>query len=151
MAYQLLFFCRAGEETGHTALERLLDELLVHGPLLGKWLGPYPEAVAVYSLASMSPDGDAVADYLQIEILVGVAAIADQAIWASPNDEHGIWGSDVLVTITLSGDSPDWPLVARIWTTLEDLWAAIPWDEMSGFEISQDAQRMRDLARTPPA
>jgi hypothetical protein len=92
MAYQLLFFCRAGEETGHAALERLLDELLVRGPLLGEWLGPYPEAAAGYELASMSPDGKAVADYLTIEILVGVA--------------------------------------------------------MSGFEIGQDARRMRYLART---
>ena len=41
MAYRLSFFCKAGEETGQAALERLLDELLSNGsPLLGEWRGP---------------------------------------------------------------------------------------------------------------
>ncbi|MBB4778999.1 hypothetical protein [Actinomadura livida] len=32
MVYQLKFFCRAGEETGASAMSNLLDRLLEHGP-----------------------------------------------------------------------------------------------------------------------
>ena len=78
---------------------------------------------------------------MSLEIHVGVAFIAESVIAASPNDEHGIWGSDLLATITLSGDVLDWPLVQRIWTALVDLWSAVPWDEMSGFEIANEIPR----------
>jgi hypothetical protein len=142
LAYRLSFFCRAGEETGQAALERLLDELLSNGsPLLGEWRGPYVDAVAGYSLATRGPSGEPTADWGSLEIHVGVAFIAESVIAASPNDEHGIWGSDLLATITLSGDVPDWPLVQRIWTALVDLWSAVPWDEMSGFEIANEIPR----------
>ncbi|MFJ1586671.1 hypothetical protein ACIOC1_25535 [Streptomyces sp. NPDC088197] len=58
-------------------------------------------------------------------------------IAASPENEQGIWGCDMLATITFTGDTPDWPLVNRIWVALIRLWNAIPWDEMSGFEIAE--------------
>jgi hypothetical protein len=136
VAYYLSFFCRAGEDTGQAALERLLDELLANGaPLLREWRGPYVDAVAAYSLATRGSSGEPAADWLTLEIHVGVRFIAESVIAASPNDEQGIWGSDLLATVTLSGDSPDWPLVDRIWTALVDLWSAVPWDETSGFEI----------------
>lgn len=50
---------------------------------------------------------------------------------------------DLRVTITLSGDNPDWPLVDLIWAVLVDLWSAVPWDEMSGFEIDDRASADR--------
>lgn len=139
MVYCLSFFCRAGEETGQAALERLLDELLANGALvLGEWHGPYVGAVAGYSLVTKGSSGEPVAAWLTLEIVVGVRRIAESVITASPDDEQGIWGSDLLATVTLSGGSTDWPLVGRIWRALVDLWSAVPWDEMSGFEIAMD-------------
>ncbi|MFE7531319.1 hypothetical protein ACFU7Y_37275 [Kitasatospora sp. NPDC057542] len=138
MAYQLTFFCRSGEENGQAAISRLLDELLPAGDLLvTERSGPFVDEVAVCSMAARGPAGDPVADWLTLEVHVGVAWIAESVIVASPDDEHGIWGCDLLATVTLSGDNPDWTLVNRIWTALARLWSATPWDEMSGFEIAK--------------
>ncbi|MGW2932792.1 hypothetical protein ACWDA7_13210 [Streptomyces sp. NPDC001156] len=112
MAYQLSFFCRSGEDRGDEALDRLLHYLLESGDrLVGEWL-------------------------LTLEVHVGVAEIAESVITASPNDEQGIWGCDLLATVTLSGDNPDWALLHRIWAAVVSLWGAVPWDESSGFEIA---------------
>ncbi|MFD4656119.1 hypothetical protein ACFWP2_10880 [Kitasatospora sp. NPDC058444] len=139
MAYRLTFFCRSGEETGLAAVSRLLDELLPAGALLmTERSGPFVDEVAVCSLATRGPAGSPVADWLTLEVQVGVAWIAESVIAASPDDEHGIWGCDLLATVTLSGNAPDWPLVDRIWTALVHLWDATPWDEMSGFGIARD-------------
>ncbi len=135
MAYRLKFFCRSGGEQGDEALDRLLDYLLANGDgLWGEWLGPYEDSVAAFRLRTYSDCP--VADMLTLELHVGVAEIAESVIAASPDDEQGIWGCDLLATVTLSGDNPDWPLVHRIWTAAVDLWKAVPWDESSGFEIA---------------
>jgi hypothetical protein len=138
VTYQLSFFCRSGEESGDEALDRLLDHLLESGvPLVGECLGPYEAPVAAFRLGTGRSGSDRpVADLLTLEVHVGVAEIAESVIAASPNDEHGIWGCDLLATVTLSGDNPDWPLVDRIWAAVVSLWGAVPWDESSGFEIA---------------
>ncbi|MFF4041253.1 hypothetical protein [Streptomyces sp. NPDC001816] len=138
MAYQLSFFCRSGEDRGDEALDRLLDHLLEGGDrLLGEWLGPFEDSVAAFRLGTGSSDSDRpVADLLTLEVHVGVAEIAESVIAASPNDERGIWGCDLLATVTLSGDNPDWALLHRIWAAVVSLWGAVPWDESSGFEIA---------------
>ncbi|MFC8239997.1 hypothetical protein [Streptomyces chartreusis] len=142
MAYQLSFFCRSGESRSDEALDRLLDHLLESGHrLVGEYVGPFEDSVAVFRLGTGSSDSDRpVADLLTLDVRVGVAEIAESVIAASPDDEQGIWGCDLLATITLSGDNPDWALVHRIWAAMESLWEAVPWDESSGFEIA---------ARTP--
>lgn len=152
MAYQLSFFCRAGEETGAAAMDRVLDELLEDGPLYGEfissplpapghWEGPEQEAIASFRLAA-SPEGvGRTSDDLLLEIRVGVRFIAETVMAADLNDEHGVWGSDLLAVITLSGDRPDWALVERIWTSLEDLWSVVPWDETSGFDVAAETRR----------
>ncbi|WP_433176539.1 hypothetical protein [Actinoallomurus sp. CA-150999] len=128
-------------------MDLLLDEILKNGPLYGEcigpptpgpgqWEGPEQEAITAFRLAT-SPDGiSRTSDYLLLEIHVGVRFIAETVMAADLNDEHGVWGSDLLAIITLSGDRPDWALVERIWTALEGLWSVVPWDEMSGFDIS---------------
>ncbi|MFD0258498.1 hypothetical protein ACFVH7_09510 [Kitasatospora indigofera] len=138
MAYQLTFFCRSDEENGQAAISRLLNELLPAGDLrlCTQRPGPYVDEVAVCSLATRGPAGDPMADWLALEVHVGVEWIAESVIAASPGDDQGIWGCDLLATVTLTGESPDWPLVNRIWKVLVRLWSATPWDEMSGFEIA---------------
>ncbi|GIH22683.1 hypothetical protein Aph01nite_09930 [Acrocarpospora phusangensis] len=140
MAYYLRFFCRAGEQVGQAAMERLLDELLDSGdPLLGEWHGPFVDEVAASGLATKGPDGQARADWLTLEMHAGVAFIAESVIEVDPDCEYGIWGCDLLATITLSGDNPDGVLVKRIWAALVKLWSAVPCDDISGFEIASDA------------
>jgi hypothetical protein len=141
VAYYLNFFCRAGEENGSSALARFLATLAETGdPLLvERKTGDYVDEVAVCELATDDGSGRPAADWLSLEFSVGVEFIAEYAIAVSPNDEYGIWGSDLQAQITLSGNSSDWPLVDRIWTTLVDLWSAVAWDETSGFEIGTSA------------
>ncbi|MET7287920.1 hypothetical protein [Streptomyces sp. NPDC005573] len=138
VAYRLSFFCRSGEERSDEALDRLLDYLLESGDgLAGEWVGPYDGSVAAFRLGTRSRDNDGpVADLLTLELHVGVAEIAESVIAASPDDERGIWGCDLLATITLSGDDPDWALVHQIWAAVVSLWKAVPWDESSGFGIA---------------
>ncbi|MGW4610276.1 hypothetical protein ACWENS_44720 [Streptomyces sp. NPDC004532] len=135
MAYRLSFFCRSGEERGDEALDRLLDHLLESGArLVGEWLGPFEDSAAAFRLGTGIDRP--VADLLTLEVHVGVAEIAASVIAASTDDERGIWGCDLLATVTLSGDNPDWALVHRIWAAVVSLWKAVPWDESSGFEIA---------------
>ncbi|TYB49310.1 hypothetical protein [Actinomadura chibensis] len=153
MAYQLSFFCRADEENGAAAMDRVLDALLedgsgLYGEYIGpprpgpvQWEGPEQEAIAAFRLAT-SPEGpERLFDDLLLEIHVGVRFIAETVIAADPDDEHGVWGSDLLAIITLSGERPDWALVERIWTIVESVWSAVPWDETSGFDVAQKTRR----------
>jgi hypothetical protein len=140
MVYRLRFFCRAGEIGAEEAVARLLDELLVTGdPLLGEWSGPFGDSVAACSLATRGPDGTARADWLTIEVHVGVDQIANTVIHADPDCDKGVWGCDLLAEISLSGDNPDWELVNRIWSAAASRWSAVAWDEMSGFDIQSSA------------
>lgn len=154
MAYQLMFFCKgAEEETGAAAMDRVLDAVLENGPPLlgeylgppepqpGEWLGLEADAIHSFRLVTGTEREGPAADYLLLEIHVGVRFIAEQVIAADPDDDHGVWGSDLLAIVTLSGENPDWPLVDRIWAALESLWAAVPWDELSGFTIAADTRR----------
>ncbi|MGW2395813.1 hypothetical protein ACWCYY_04605 [Kitasatospora sp. NPDC001664] len=137
MAYRLSFFCRADEEHADSAVSLLLDELLATGgPLFGESCPGLADGVSAFRLATAGPDGRPVGDLLTLEVHVGVARIAEFVIEASPDDGHGVWGCDLLATVTLVGDAPDWPLVGRIGTALERLWGAVPWDEASGFEVA---------------
>ncbi|TDB92514.1 hypothetical protein [Actinomadura sp. 7K534] len=153
MVYQLKFFCRAGEATGASAMSNLLDRLLEHGPLHGEavgpprpgpgqWEGPEQEAIDAFRLATTDEHREIALDDLLLEIQVGVRFIAETVIHADPDNEHGVWGSDLLAVISLAGDRPDWALVERIWSALESLWSAVPWDELSGFEIAAEHQHL---------
>jgi hypothetical protein len=117
VVYRLSFFGRAGEIAAEEAIARLLDEVAGTGDrVLGQWLGPYGDSVAACSLATGGPDREARADWLYFEVHVGVAAIADSVIHADPDCSHGVWGCDLMATISLSGNDPDWALVDRIWS-----------------------------------
>lgn len=138
MVYRLHFFATTGEDSGQAAINRLLDELVASGrAVLGEWRGPFVDEVAAYQLATPSSDGSAAADWLTLELHVGVDFNADTVIEIDPDAEHAIWGSDLHAEVSLSGANPDWELVDRIWSTLERLWSAIAWDEQSKFKISR--------------
>jgi hypothetical protein len=141
VAYYLTFFCRSGEETGSSALARFLSQLTATGaPVLIRRLAEdYVDEVDVCELATDNGSGIPAAGWLILEFSVGVEYNAESVIHASPNDECGIWGSDLQAVLTLTGSDADWPLVKRIWTVLVTLWSAIAWDEMSGFEVNKDA------------
>ena len=154
MTYRLKFFCKATEEeTAAGAMDRVLDALLQDGhPLLGEYVGPpdpqpgewqdsETEAVHAFKLVTGTESHGPQADCLLLEIYVGIRLIAEDVIQADPDDAHGIWGSDLMAVVTLSGKHPDWPLFISIWTVLERLWSAVPWDEHAGFEIAAKPPR----------
>ncbi|MFE7889875.1 hypothetical protein [Streptomyces sp. NPDC057412] len=112
MTYQLTFFCRSGEESAGDAMDRLLDRLLEDGTgLVGEWTRPYEDEVAVFRLGTPRKDcADRPAgDLLTLELRVGVAAIAESVIAASPQDEQGIWGCDLLAGVTSAASTPTGP------------------------------------------
>ena len=141
VAYSLYFLCRSDEENGSSALARFLAKLTETGDpvLVKRGGGDYVDEVDVCWLATDDGSGRPTEDWLILNLLVGVEFNADFVIHADPDDEHGTWGSDLLAELILSGGSVDWPLVNRIWAVLAALWSAIAWDEMSGFEINDDA------------
>jgi hypothetical protein len=140
MAYRLQFFCRSGEATARDALSRLLGDLLASGPpILGEVAGPIMPGLelAAMRLATMTAENKAMADWLILEVHVGIRHNAATVIEVDPEDEHAIWGSDLRAEITISGDNPDWALLNRIWSALETLWSAVAWDEISRFDVSR--------------
>ncbi|OLT27529.1 hypothetical protein BJF79_11705 [Actinomadura sp. CNU-125] len=154
MAYRLVFFCKGAEEDSAAgAMDRVLDTLLETGPpLLGEYRGPpeprpgerlEPDIDAVHSfrLVTGTEQEGPTPDYLLLEIRAGVRFIAEDVIAADPDDDHGVWGSELMAIVTLTGARPDWPLVDRIWTVLESLWSAVLWDETSGFAVAAETRR----------
>ena len=141
VAYYLTFFCRSGQESGSSALARFLAKLAETGdPVLIRRSGTdYVDEVDVCELATDDGSGIPAAGWIVLQFSVGVKYNAKSVISASPNDEYGIWGSDLQAELILSGNKTDWPLVKRIWAVLVTLWSAIAWDEMSGFEVNKDA------------
>lgn len=141
MAYCLTFFCRSSEVSGSSALTRFLAKLTETGdPVLVRHAAAdFADEVDGCELATDNGSGRPTAGWLLLELSVGVRYNAPSVIAASPDDECGIWGSDLLAELILSGSSTDWPLVKRIWAVLATLWSAIAWDEMSGFEVNKDA------------
>jgi hypothetical protein len=140
VAYHLTFFCRSGQDNGPAALASFLSNLTETGDpvLINHPAADYVDKVDGCELATDNGSGMPAAGRLILEFSVGVRYNAESVISASPDGEYGIWGSDLLAELTLTGDSTDWPLVNRIWTVLVTLWSAVAWDEMSGFEISKD-------------
>ena len=141
MAYRLTFFCRSGEKNGSSALATFLSKLTETGnPVLIRHdAAGYVDEVDACELATDNGSGMPTAGWLALQFSVGVKYNAMSVISASPGDEHGIWGSDLVAELTLSGSDTDWPLVERTWAALAALWPAIAWDEMSGFEANNDA------------
>ncbi|RKS71263.1 hypothetical protein BZB76_5752 [Actinomadura pelletieri DSM 43383] len=134
MTYQLFFFCKGTEEdSGASAMDRVLDALSKNGPpLLAEylgpptpqsdfWVGPEIEAIQGFRLVTGNEREKPTTDYLSLEMHVGERFIAGDVIAADPNDDHNVRGSDLMAIVTLNGDRPDWPLVDRIWTVLENL------------------------------
>lgn len=141
MVYRLSFFGRCGEQSAQDAVDVLLGEVLAEGaPVLGEVRGPIEpvDEIAAYRLATMTADAQAAADWLYLEVHVGLAHNADVVIGVDPDGEQGIWGSDLYAVVELSGGNPDWVLVKRIWSALERLWSAVAWDEASGFDVSHE-------------
>ncbi len=156
MVYRLSFFGRCDEEPAPDVICRLLDELTATGaPLLGEVRGPIVPTgeIAGYRPATMAPEKTATADWLHLEVHVGVAHNADIVIGADPDAEHGIWGSDLYAVITLSGGNPDWMLVDRIWSVLERLWSAVVGRAVrvrphpSAFQPAHSLLRSRSMCR----
>jgi len=141
VAYCLTFFCRSSEESGPSALSRFLAELTRTGDpvLIRRTTADYADEVDACELATDNGSGTPTAGWVLLGLSAGVRYNAQSVIAASPDDEHGIWGSDLQAQLILSGVSTDWPLVKRIWAVLVTLWSAIAWDEMSGFEVNKDA------------
>jgi len=89
--------------------------------------------------ATDNGSGSPAADWIAVEFRVGVEYNSDFVIEVSPNNENSVWGSELVVEMTLSGGNPDWVLVTKVWRTLANLWSAVAWDEHSGFDVSVDA------------
>ena len=138
VSYVLTFFCRSGEAIGSSALATFLAKLGETGDpvLVRRDAADHIDEVDVCELASDNGSGAAAAGWLLLEFSVGIEYNARSVIVASPGGEDGIWGSDLVAELILSGET-DWPLVKRIWATLADLWSAVAWDEMSGFDINK--------------
>lgn len=143
MAYSLTFFCRSRQENGSTALASFLAKLTETGDrvLIRRPAADYADQVDACELATDNGSGMPAAGWLVLQFQVGVRYNADSVIRADPDDERGIWGSDLQAELLLTGSDTDWPLVNRIWALLVTLWQAIAWDEMSGFEADKDAPR----------
>ncbi len=140
VAYHLTFFCRSGQENGPAALASFLSKLTETGDpvLIRRPAADYVDEVDVCELATDNGSGMPAAGWLVLQFSAGVRYNAESVISACPDDEHGIWGSDLLTELTLTGSDTDWPLVNRIWAVLVTLWSALAWDEISGFEINKD-------------
>ena len=112
MAYSLTFFCRSEQEKGSTALASFLPKLTETGDrvLIKHPAADYADQVDACEPATDNDSEMPAAGWLVLQLYVGVRYNADSVIRAGPDDEHGIWGSDLqaelpLTAATLTGRS----------------------------------------------
>ena len=96
--------------------------------LIRRSAGDYADLVDACELATDNGSGMPAAGWLVLQFQVGVRYNADSVIRADPDDERGIWGSDLQAELLLTRSDPDWRLVNRIWALLVTLWQAIAWE-----------------------
>ena len=71
----------------------------------------YADRVDACELATDNDSEMPAAGWLVLQFYVGVRYNADSVIRADPDDEHGIWGSDLQAELPLTGSDTDWALV----------------------------------------
>jgi hypothetical protein len=54
-------------------------------------------------------------------------------------DDARIADTNLLVTITLVGQTRDWSVVRAVWLSVTELWPTVPCSDVSGFDISLDS------------
>jgi hypothetical protein len=131
----------AGAKDAEQAFGEVLDEVLATGgPLYGEARDEFSDEVAgmrltpvpIEEIEESETDG-----HLTFAVHVGVAFNAEHIIARDPDDEHGIWGSDLRVEAVAREAGPSWSLVNRIWTAMERRWPTVVWEQEAGFAVSR--------------
>ena len=106
MAYRLIFFCRSGEKDGLSALATFLSKLTKTGDLVlvKRPAADYAGEVNVCELATGNGSAMPTSGWVILHFSAGIETNAQRVIHASPDDEHGVWGSDLLAELTLTGN-----------------------------------------------
>ncbi|MFC5744928.1 hypothetical protein [Actinomadura rugatobispora] len=133
MVYGVKFFGKRSDVTASDALDQLAAAVAeTGGPVLlqerGGGLGT--------SWCDLTGEKASGTHPLHVQVWTGVQELAEEILQLTPDgDTHGIWGSDLLVSVQLIGEV-DWALMRRVWDVLVKQWGAVPHDDISEFEIT---------------
>ena len=136
MTYCITFYCRSGGSTADQALDRVVADsrslggvqLCAIGRASGDgWaevnLGSTPEYAEFGTVRLELHTADAlVRKMIEPVSIEGMAQRIDDA--------------DMVAILTLSGADVDWSAVRGVWISMTKIWQAIPYDDVSGFDVS---------------
>jgi hypothetical protein len=133
MAHQVEFFCKSGVSNVEEAVDPFLAELTARGEeveVLERDAGPG------WALCELAFKGQtAGTTSLTLEFTTETEAVSS-AIARAASEPAGkrVLGSDMLGTLTLSGPT-DEKHMRSVRDALRELWQAVPYDEMTGFDV----------------
>jgi hypothetical protein len=136
MTYCITFYCRSAGSAPERALERVVAD---SGALGGVQLYATNQASgdgwAEASLGSTSEHAES--GSLHLELHTAPTLVKKMIKQLSVEGEiRGIADADMAVILTLSGKSVDWAAVRAAWASMTELWRAVPYDDVSGFDVS---------------
>jgi hypothetical protein len=140
MTFTITFFCRTEETAAPDAFAVLMDAISsrenvrVHDVKIGDGWVACEIAPAVMS------DGTAPQEPVMLEVHSDRLSVEStvKAFGAADNSAR-IADTDLLVTITMVGQTRDWSVVRAIWLSITQLWSAVPCSDVSGFDIDLDS------------
>jgi hypothetical protein len=133
MAHQVQFFCKSAVSNAEEALDQFLDALAAQGEEVEVLDRDASPGWSVCELATKRQARGTAS--LTVEFSTGKEEVSSAiARVASEPKGEGVRGSDMVVTLTLSGPA-DEKLVQSVRASLQELWHGVPYDEMTGFDV----------------
>ena len=137
MTYNINFYCASGGVSPGEAVDLLVDSFSSQGLPVFIDDRAYGEGWASISLGST--ESVAVAGDTRIEFHSNPAIVQSSVSQVAAEDNFGrIKGVDSLLILTLSGGGIDLPVVRALWGSVTSLWNAVPYDDVSGFDATEE-------------
>ena len=139
MTYCITFYCRSGGGTAEQALDRVVaDSRSLGGAQLyatGRACGDGWVEVSLGSTTEHAESGT-----VRLELHTADALVRKMIEPVSiEGAARRIDDVDMVAILTLSGNEVDWLAVRGAWISMTRIWRAIPYDDVSGFDVSIDS------------
>lgn len=137
MAYTLNFFCKCPDLDPAAAIELLTGELAKLQPPV---YAGHPSHGDIWAAVSVgSSESAAAAENTLVEFNSDPSIVGATIAEVASEDASGrLRDANALVIVTISGSEIDSAAVRAIWELTTSRWQAVPYDEVSGFEISNE-------------
>ncbi|WP_324784240.1 hypothetical protein [Streptomyces sp. H51] len=138
MTYNINFYCVSGGLSPDEAFDHLVDSFNAESRPV--FTNERSSGKGWASMSLGSTESAAAAGDMRIEFHSSPSIVRDSISQVAAEDTSGrINETDSLLIVTLSGSAIDLSMVRAVWEFATSLWNAIPYDDASGFDVTEAA------------